>query len=408
MARRKKKGMHDELGVTMKGHVKIVDDLGNVLLDKYNAIHPQNMARVIARALSNESNFNIWRIAFGNGGTTTDAAFTITYKTPNDGQPPDTRTWDSRLYHETYSEIIDEGQVVLNPLLGTDPGSADANTGTRPGGGAVPADDPPSTPHVSGPGVRSVELGLTSQIIVTCVLNPEEPTGQTETDTISATEASFAFDELGLYTPGAPAADSTGYQDVDVGNRFSTDDTGLVAGQQYSFKINVDAGGVIDISFTVPLAGGSGTSGEVLYGDLCQAINTGDVDWNPAWGSLNPLPGGATVAITDDTTSFSSITGAQTYGFLRFTSPTVGSSSSMAVTAGSIGSNLFTSLNPPTGGTIKTAVAGQDAGVQNAPTTPGIERERLLSHLIFNPVVKAANRTLTVTYTITVSLARSF
>ena len=112
--------MFEALPFKITGHVLIEDDLGKIYVDQDNAVHPQNMARVMARSLSNESNAPIYRIAFGNGGTLTDAAFTITYNTPNDGQPPDVRTWDSRLYNETYSEVIDES----SPLLGTDPGSA--------------------------------------------------------------------------------------------------------------------------------------------------------------------------------------------------------------------------------------------------------------------------------------------
>lgn len=398
------------LPFTVKGHVNIVDDLGNVLLDRDNAVHPQNMARVIARALSNESNYTVWRIAYGNGGTQTDAAFTITYRTPNDGQPPDTRTWDSRLYNETYSEIIDEGNPTLNPELGVDPGSAGPNAGNRPGGGSNPADDPTSIPHVSGPGVRSNELGLTSEIIITSVLNPGEPSGQFETDTLSPaenTETSFTFDELGLYTTGAPAIDSNGYQDIDVGNRTSESDSGLLANTQYSFGIEVDGGSLQMITFTTPPAGGSGGAGEILYGDICEAINTGDILWNPAWGGSNPLPGNSTLSITDNSASFPSITGAQTYGYLRYTSGSVGSGSSISVTAGTIGLDMVIELNPPSGGVILAGVSGANAGVQNDPVNPETERERLLTHLIFSPVLKSANRTLTVTYTLTVSVART-
>jgi len=196
--------MNSDFSVNVTGHCHIEDDENNVLLDKCNAIHPQNMARVIARALSNESNFSIYRIAFGNGGTVTDAAYNITYNSPNDGQPPDVNTWDSRLYNETYSEIIDEGNIALNTLLGTDPGSGD-----REGGGANPANDPVSSPHVSGPGVRSTELGVTSQIVITSVLNPSEPTGEFVTDaSASNTESTFTFDEIGLYTSGSSYIDS--------------------------------------------------------------------------------------------------------------------------------------------------------------------------------------------------------
>ena len=394
--------MFDQLPFHVTGHVHIEDDLGDVLLDKSNAVHPQNMARVMARALSNESNSQIYRIAFGNGGTLTDAAFTVTYNTPNDGQPPDVRTWDSRLYNETYSEVIDEGDV----LLGTDPGSAD-DTGTRAGGGAVPAGDPASIEHISGPGTASNELGITSEVVITSVLNPAEPTGQFGDDTSPLTEGNFVFDEIGLYTSGSPAVDSNGTQDVEVGTQNSEDDTGLLPLTQYSFKIEVDnSATVIDIDFTTPVSG-SGGGGEFLYGDLCEAINTGDVTWNATWAASSPLPGGAIVSITDNTVSFPTITGANTFGFLRFSSGTIGATSAVSLSPGTIGLDMFDKLNPPSGGTVQAAVDGEDAGVQNDPVNPLTERERLLSHLIFSPVLKSANRTLTVTYTLTISVART-
>jgi hypothetical protein len=402
--------MDDVLGLSIKGHVNITDDLGNVLVNKTNAVHPQNMSRIIARALSNESNFGVHRIAFGNGGTQVDAAFTITYKNTNDGQSPDVRSWDSRLYSETYSEIVDEGNSTLNPLLGTDPGSAGPNAGTRPGGGSDPTGDPASVPHVSGPGVRSNELGLTSEVVITAVLNPNEPTGQFTSDNQSPsenTESSFTFDEIGLYTSGSPAIDSNGSQDIDVGNRTSEDDSTLLANTQYSFIIDVDGGGPQIIDFTTPVAGGSGSGGEVLYGDIVEAINSGDVTWNAAWAGANPLPGNATVAITDNTLNFPTITGAQTFGFFRFTSGTTGATSAVVLTAGSVGLDMIASVNTPTGGVIITASDGLAAGVQNNPVNPSTERERLLSHIIFSPVLKSAARTLSINYTYTISVART-
>lgn len=396
------------LPIDVKGHVKITDDLGETHLDKYNAVHPQNVARIISKALANESNYFVHRIAFGNGGTEVDAAFTVTYNNPNDGGSLDPRSWDSRLYNETYSEIIDEGNQLLNPDLGTDPGSADANSGSRPGGGASPGDDPVSQPHVSGPGVHSNELGLTSEVVVTAVLNENEPSGQLINDSQQPTdtESSFVFDEIGLYTFGAPAINSNGYQNVDVGNANSEDDTGLAAGTSYEFQISVDGSTTVTINFTTPAVGGSGGSGEILYGDLCEAINTGDTNWNSSWAGNNPLPGGATISITDNTTNFPTITGSQTFGFLRFTSSSVGSSSTVSVTAGSV-NDMIAALNPPNGATILPAVSGEDAGVQNDPLNPQNERERLLSHIIFSPISKSASRQLTITYTLTVSVARS-
>lgn len=392
----------------VKGHVQICDDLGNVLLDKPNAVHPQNMARVIARALSNENNFNIHRIALGNGGTFINPSFQIEYNTPNDGQPPDTRTWDSRLYKETYSEIVDDS--ISGGLLGTDPGSA-GPAGQRPGGGAVPASDPASVEHVSGPGVRSNELGLTSEVVITSVLNPNEPLGQLPSDGAGPSEnpnSSFTFDELGLYTPGGPALASNASHDIDVGDKTSDDDTGLAGSTVYDFNVDYtdDVGTVlatVNVLFTTP-ASGSGTSGELLYGDLCDAINNS----SGTWGTPNALPGpSSTITITNTNPAFTTLASdEQTFGFLRFTSGDVGAGVSIVVSAGTT-NDMVAALNPPTGGAIQTAVLGEDAGVQNDPVTSSSERERLLTHIIFSPVLKAANRTLTITYTLTVSVART-
>jgi hypothetical protein len=382
------KGYNAKCSFEVKGHVKIHDDLGNVLLDKDNAIHPQNIARIIARALANESNHSIYKIALGNGGTAVNAAYTITYNPPHDGQSPDVKTWDSGLYNETYAEVIDEGNPTLNPLLGTNPD----------GGGANPTGDPASVPNVSGPGVRSNELGLSSEVVIVAVLNPGEPAGQFNTDTVTptSTESSFMFDELGLYTYGAPSVDTNGYQYIDVGNRVSTDDTTLLPSTGYSFNVAINGGSPQLVSFTTP-ATGSGTAGEILYGDLCEAINTQD----PAWGS--PTIVGATISITDVSNSFPSIAGAQTYGYLKVASNATGITSSITITDVS----MIAALNSPTGGNIQAAVQGVNAGVQNDPVNPTLERQRLLTHLIFSPVLKASNRTLTITYTLTISVARS-
>lgn len=398
----------EQLVLQAKGHVKIVDDLGNVLLDKFNAIHPRNLARVVARSLANEHNYFIHRMAFGNGGTIIDAAFNVEYKTANDGLLPDLATWDSRIYNETYSEIVDDGQSVLNPLLGTDPGSADLNTGVRPGGGAVASSDPASVPHVSGPGTRSVDLGLSSDVIITCTLNGDEPRSQSIASNqgiAGELRSDFVFDEIGLYTSGAAAIDTSGYQFIDVGNKTSVDPCGLVAGQSYSFNVAVNGGAAVTITFTVPVSGGSGVGGQVLYGDLCQAINTGATSWG--MGGANPLPLGAKMSITDNTGgTFPTIVSDQTYGYLKVESPTSGPTSTIEL-AGTQTTTFLTQINPPTGGTLLASVAGALAGVQNSPTNPALERERLLTHLVFSPVLKARDRTITITYTISISFART-
>jgi hypothetical protein len=391
--------MH-QLDIGMVGHCKIVDDLGCVHLDASNAIHPQNMSRIIARALSNEHNYFINRIAFGNGGTVIDAAYNTTFRPANDGQSPDVTTWDSRLYNEIFSKIIDDGQDTLNPLVGTDPGSADLNVGVRAGGGAVHASDPLTIPHVSGPGVRSFDLGLTSEVVISAVINADEPN-------LGGTVSDFTFDEIGLYTPGSPAINTSGYQYIDVGNKISTDNTGLAVHELYSFVISSGGGTPLTIIFTTPAAGGSGVGGEILYGDLCQAINTGD----PAWGftGITPLPDRAFLSITDNTNGdFSTITGAITHGFLKFTSRTAGSNSSILVTETPVpSSSMVHNINSPIGGIILAPVQGTAVGVQNTPTNPSAERERLLTHLTFVPITKPAHRAFNFTYTITISTSRT-
>lgn len=387
--------MKERLPIVVEGHVKITDDLGHVLLDKKNAVHPQNMARVISRALANESNFFIYRIAYGNGGTVVDPTGLVIFKTPNDGLPPDLQEWRSRLYNETYSEIIDDS----NLLIGVDPGSS-GTTGTRAGGGSVPSGDPASVEHVSGPGVRSQELGVLSQVIISSTINPSEPTGQLASDldpnpgvsgdSVENPEGSFVFDELGLYTTGAGASDSNAYHQVDVGDKTSQDDTGLLSGATYDFQY--DAGAGFQVVAVTPVGSGTGSPATVSYADLVTALN----------GVLPAGPSGVVASITNNDV----IPNVNTFGYLQFTSNATGSAATIEVQ--NTGSNpLFTALGQSTPETNNVPVAGEDAGVQNNATNPSTERERLLTHVIFSPVLKSANRTLSITYTLTVSVARS-
>lgn len=357
------------LPVNVIGHVKIRDDLGNTLVDQHNAVHPQNLARVFARSLSNEHNFFINRIAFGNGGTSVNASMKILYKTPNDGQDPDPSGWESRLYNETYSEIIDDS----SSKIGSGPG-------------ASPTNDPVSQEHVSGPGVRSAELGLTSQVTIEVVLNPNEPFGQDTSDgSQTDTESNFTFDEIGLFTSGLPPTQTAGYQDVNVSDKTSKSPTGLGFNTSYVFNITVDGGSSRTVTITTP-AVGSGTNGEILFGDLVTLINAA-------------TSFGATATITGVNS------GTNTYGFLRFTSKSSGGSSSVSLVDPGTVNSLFRAITGYKG--IESAMPGKQAGIANDVTSYTNERERLLTHIIFSPVLKSANRSLIITYTLTISIARS-
>jgi hypothetical protein len=366
--------------VQVRGHLLIKDDQNNVLVDKENAVHPQNMARIIGRAFADQlDNYYINRMAFGNGGTIVSSNNMITYKTPNDGQPPDPQTWKSALYNEVYSEIVDPQQK--HGAMGSGPG-------------AVPSDDPPFVPWVSGPGVRSTELGLTTQVLIECVLNPAEPTGEFLTDTVGppnvlSNEGTFVFDEIGLFTAGLPQTTTQGYQDANVSVRKATDDTGLAGSTAYDFSIAIDGGAAANKSITTPAAG-SGPLGAITYSDLITLIN---IQISPA----------ALASIDDDPPT------TNTFGNLRFTSATSGAASAIVLANASILPPLHLQLFPNLNAFVSfvPAVNGSAAGLQNNPTDPSQEAFRLLTHIIFSPVLKSANRTLTILYTLTISVARS-
>lgn len=362
------------IGVQVVGHVKITDDLGTVLLDKKNAVHPQNLARVFARALANEPNAQIYRVALGNGGTTMSAGNTITYKVPNDGMLPDPSGWQSRLYNETYSEVIDDQSAKLGQ-----------------GDGASPSNDPAAVPNVSGPGVRSAEQDPISVVTIDLTLNSMEPVSQDATDSTDPnTKSEFMFDELGLYTPGRPPINTKGYQTINLSNKDITSNTGLATSTQYSFAVSVNGGAVQTISITTPAQGTGIQSGTsfISYGDILPLLNA-------QMASL-----GVTATVTDKAN------GVYAGGNLVLTSAATGPNSSVVLSpASATPSNwLFEHLI----GYISVAdpVQGVLAGVQNG-TDFAAQRERLLTHIIFSPILKAANRTIHIVYTLTISIARS-
>jgi hypothetical protein len=369
------------LRVGIAGHVTIEDDLGNVLLDKSNAVHPQNLSRIISRALSNEPNSTVYKLALGNGGTYVDATGATSFRRPNDGISPDMQGWQSRLYNETYNEVVDEG----SPLLGQ-------GVGAYPGGDGSGID-----------GVRSIKLPTgESQIIVTCVLNSQEPTAQLSNSLVSTTTGTYTFDELGLFTAGLPAVATQGYQDVVLsGGKSYTDVTYLTPGVPYYFAATVDGAAKV-ATITLPL--GTGTSGAITYTDLKQAIDSyTDV--------ANPLGLGLVAQVSQP--------GVNTLGNLRLRSLTSGTASSVVITDLSAGVGLpagatwlFTALklnstNTPVYVGLGTAVTGQPQGEEDNPAYPQNERERLLTHLIFSPLQKDASRSWKITYKLTVIVQQS-
>jgi hypothetical protein len=151
------------------GHVHAAyKDTGEVLVNKFNAIHPQNMGRVIARALANEAHSHVFKMVLGNGGTHIDAGLNIKYL------PPNTVGTTASLYNKTYEEIVD-----------------DANVAAGIGNSAISSASP-------APAISSV-------VTVTLELTADEPAGQATSDgTTTNPDSTFTFDELGLVTSDSP------------------------------------------------------------------------------------------------------------------------------------------------------------------------------------------------------------
>lgn len=383
--------MQSEFNVSFSTRVLILDDIsGDILLDKSNAIHSQNMARIIARGLSNEPNSTIYRIAFGNGGSIIDAGGNIVLNTPNDGTGGEGA--DSRLYNETYSEIL------YGTDNGRDPGSFGPG-GIRTGGGE---NLDPSMPN----NISSEEVGRKSNVIVNAVLGVNEPNSQlmASTDFVSNDEA-FSFDEIGFYSPGGPATNTPGFQRVDVNDKNSDDVIPGINSQSYTINIEVDGSNITE-AINVPSVG-SGPTGEITYGDLCKGINEGT--WLSG-GVNSPLMGRIEVSITDRSDQdYGVISGKNTFGYLvlESTREPAGIGSSIQINCNdNNSSDLFSiwgcsSLDAPVDGK-NTAPLNETVIVDGE----SYERERLLTHITFPPILKKNNRQLRIIYTLTVSVAQ--
>jgi|TARA_B100000424_G_C22896474_1_gene476795 hypothetical protein len=155
--------MQDTNGVLVQGHIKIFDpESKEIYIEKRNAIHYENMSIALAESLSNAGAGFVYEMSFGNGGTSVDPTGIITYLTPNS-----TGT-NASLYNQTYSKVVDEKSV-----NNTD--AARNKTEIR---------------HVSGTNY--------TDILVSCLLDYGEPSGQDAFDNATDTDNQYVFDELGL------------------------------------------------------------------------------------------------------------------------------------------------------------------------------------------------------------------
>lgn len=156
-------------GIYVRGHIKISDvtesDNHIVLIDKANAIHYENFSVALARSIADKNATQggfIYEMNFGNGGTSVDPTGIITYL------PTNTTGQTANLYNPTYSKIIDD--------------SAAANLD--------PTNNKMTVTHVPGT--------VYTDILVSCLLDYGEPSGQQAFDNSQNIDGEFVFDELGL------------------------------------------------------------------------------------------------------------------------------------------------------------------------------------------------------------------
>ena len=96
----------EQNGVLLQGHIKIHNpETGEILVDKRNAIHYENMSIALADSLANQGQGFVSSMVFGNGGTSVDPTGIITYLSPNS-----TGT-NASLYSQTYTKVIDDNSI---------------------------------------------------------------------------------------------------------------------------------------------------------------------------------------------------------------------------------------------------------------------------------------------------------
>lgn len=168
----------EQSGIYIRGHIKIFNpETGEVFIDKPNAIHYENFSRALASSVANKGQNFIYEMVLGNGGTSVDTSGIITYL------PTNTVGQSSNLYNPTFSKIVDNTAVAnLDPV-----------------------NNKMTVAHIPGT--------IYTDILVSCLLDYGEPSGQALFDNSQNLNSEYVFDELGLRgrsTDGTTGLTSTG------------------------------------------------------------------------------------------------------------------------------------------------------------------------------------------------------
>lgn len=154
---------NENSGVHVEGHIKIFDpDSNEVFVDKRNAIHYENMSEALATTLANKITGFVHEMHFGNGGTSVDPTGVVTYL------PANSTGSSADLYNQTYYKVVDD-----NSSLNLDPTRNKIEVRHTPG-------------------------LVYTDILVSCLLDYGEPSGQQAFDNTTNFDDDFVFDELGL------------------------------------------------------------------------------------------------------------------------------------------------------------------------------------------------------------------
>jgi hypothetical protein len=328
----------------MIGHCLIEDDQHNVIVDKTNHIHPGNMARIISRMLSNESNYWVNSIAFGYGATLQNQWEDYYFLPPNDGIAPDNNGWKSSLYNETYRKYLDTSKLEFD-------GGIEYDTLDKPLDLLIEDGIPKYTKtHRNNEGVTSyVGADGKSHVEIRCILDINK---------------NFTFDEIALYS-GITKSDKSSYQNV----VFSeiTDESGLTINTDYTLNFDID-GNPFHVTLNVP---------DTKLETVIQQLNI----------LLKRFR--CTIAIIDNTIQF----------YNDF--------SIFEISDDDFISELLNYESLETTNIIindDNLIADNDRIEKNNPLFPELEAPRLLTHLIFEPVDKPALSYYYITYTLTIEV----
>ncbi len=159
------KTRQDNIFPKVIGLVTIRDaDTNEILVDVKNAINFESMSYALALSLGGRPNGNIMQMVFGNGASSVSAVGTITYL------PPNVTGLEAQLYNQTYAVFVDD----LSPL--------DTNASSN----FIRVN------HTTG--------NTYSDVVVTCLLDYNQPSGQAAFDNSTTTSGTYIFDEIGLTT----------------------------------------------------------------------------------------------------------------------------------------------------------------------------------------------------------------